>query len=115
MVDFDKKPRRVVGMKPMSPEEKIAFLEKRHELILNWLQNQANRCRKAQTPILTQNDFAFSMMYHEDIQDAVRESARKHHECDDSAATYEYIIATINNGTKDMLKKFEEPSNEYEI
>jgi hypothetical protein len=95
--------------------EYIAFLEKRHELILKWLKNQAASVRKGKRKDLTVEAFWGSQMYDDEIRAAIAEAYRVNERIEGTASAYEYVIEAINNGTQRMLEDREPAFNDFVI
>lgn len=106
-------------MKTLTDAEKIKFLERRHELILKWLVNQAAICRRyKRIPAVPRaEDAPPSGYWHGEYEAACKaiEDINERHES--AACAYETVLEAIENGNgKLMAQMFPPPPfNEYQI
>lgn len=105
-----------LGTLQLTDKEKIAFLEKRHESIIKWLNNRIEEAKKEIIPEPHPLDFALST--EEEKENRLNDIYYTNRRANSIIDQYEYMLEAIENGTKSMithLYKEKFPSNEYEI
>jgi len=100
----------------LTDKEKIAFLEKRHESIIKWIERERQRAIDAIKPLPSPMDFQMSTEEEQEQTTRAIMESNWHHDSVEGA--YSYLLTAIEVGDKQMIAKLYKekfPSNEYEI
>jgi hypothetical protein len=100
----------------LTDKEKIAFLEKRHESIIKWLNSRIEEAKKEIIPEPHPLDFALST--EEEKENRLNEISFTNRRAGCVISQSEYTLIAIENGTKSMIARLYKekfPSNGYEI